>query len=86
MLLLQNATLPKVNNMTFAESVENAVQNAMSAAAPYMASPAEVCDSIRPIITRLQAMPYDDAVAYIKASFAHTGHMALAVRMFKNQA
>jgi hypothetical protein len=71
--------------MTFAESIENAVQNALTAASPYMASRAEVCDSIRPVITRLQSMPYDDAVAYIRASFAHTGHMALAVRMFKNQ-
>jgi predicted adenine nucleotide alpha hydrolase (AANH) superfamily ATPase len=71
--------------MTFAQRVEQAAQSAHNASAPYMASKKEICDAIQPIINSLQAMRHDEAVSYIRASFSHVGHQALAVRMFKNQ-
>jgi hypothetical protein len=72
-------------NVTFAQRIEAAAQSAYDAAAPFMASPAEVHDAIRPVVTELQKMPRAQAVAYIRESFSHVGHQALAVRMFKNQ-
>jgi len=71
--------------MTFANRVEQAALSAHHNAAPFMASKAEICDAIQPIIVELWAMPYVDACAYIRESFSHIGHQALAVRMFKNQ-
>lgn len=71
--------------MTFANRVEQAAQAAHTAASPYMASMAEICDSIQPIIDDLWAMKQSDAVAYICESFSHIGHQALAVRMYKGQ-
>ena len=69
----------------FANRIENAAQSAHAAAAPFMSSKAEICDAIQPIITELQQMPRAKAVAYIRESFFHIGHQALAVRMFKGQ-
>ena len=69
----------------FAKRIENAAQSAHAAAAPFMASKAEICDAIQPIVTELQQMPRAKAVAYIRESFSHIGHQALAVRMFKGQ-
>ena len=69
----------------FANRIENAAQSAHAAAAPFMSSKAEICDAIQPIITELQQMPRAKAVAYIRESFSHIGHQALAVRMFKGQ-
>jgi hypothetical protein len=69
----------------FSYRIEKAVQSAQAAAAPYMASKAEVCNAIQPIITELQQMPHAEAVAYIRESYSHIGHQALAVRMFKGQ-
>jgi hypothetical protein len=74
-----------VSKMTFAQRIEAATQAAHNAAAPYMASKAEICDSIQVVIDELLAMPKAEAVAYIRASFSHVGHQALAVRMFKGQ-
>ena len=71
--------------MTFAQRIENAITTAHKVAAPYMASKAEICNAIQPIIAELQQMAHADAVSYIKASFSHVGHQALAVRMFKGQ-
>ena len=70
----------------FAFRIENAAQSAHDAAAPYMASKAEICNAIQPIIIELQQMPRVKAVAYIRESFSHIGYQALAVRMFKGQA
>lgn len=71
--------------MTFAERIEQAAQAAHKAAHPYMASKAEICASLQPTIDELLAMPRPDALAYIRATYSHVGHQALAVRMFKNQ-
>ena len=71
--------------MTFAQRIETAAQSAHQQTKPFMASKAEICDAIQPIIDELQQMPHSKAVAYIKESFSHIGHQALAVRMFKNQ-
>lgn len=71
--------------MTFSKRIEAAAQSAHAAAFPFMASKAEICNAIQPIITELQKMPQDQAVAYIRESFSHVGHEALAVRMFKGQ-
>jgi len=70
---------------TFAQKVEAAAQLAHSNAAPCMASKAEVCNSIQTVIDELWAMPHELAVAYIKESYSHIGHQALAVCMFKKQ-
>ena len=70
---------------TFAQKVESAAQLAHTNAAPFMASKAEICDSIQVVIDELWAMPHQLAIAYIRDSFSHNGHQALAVRMFKNQ-
>ena len=69
----------------FSQKIEDAAKSAHEAAAPFMASKAEICNAIQPLITELQQMPRDQAVAYIKESFSHIGHQALAVRMFKGQ-
>lgn len=69
--------------MTFATSIETAVQKAQMAAAPYMASRKEIEDEISKVIVEIKGMP--DPVSYIRESFTHTGHQALAVRMFKGQ-
>tara|TARA_R110000823_G_C15572645_1_gene462002 strand:- start:104 stop:322 length:219 start_codon:yes stop_codon:yes gene_type:complete len=69
----------------FSYRIEKAAQSAQAAAAPDMASKAEVCNAIQPIITELQQMPHAEAVAYIGESYSHIGHQALAVRMFKGQ-
>jgi hypothetical protein len=69
----------------FSQRIEEAARSAHDAAAPFMASKAEICDAIQPIVTELKKMPREQAVAYIKESFSHTGHQALAVRMFKGQ-
>jgi hypothetical protein len=69
----------------FAHRIEIAVHSAQTAAAPYMTSKAEICDAIQPIITELQQMPREEAVAYIRQSYSHIGYQALAVRMFKGQ-
>lgn len=69
--------------MTFADKVENAANAAYITAAPFMPSKAEICDSIQLVINELWAMSHNDAVAFIKQSYSHTGHQALAVRMFK---
>jgi len=69
----------------FSQKIEDAAKSAHQVAAPFMASKAEICDAIQPLITELQQMPRDQAVAYIKESFSHIGHQALAVRMFKGQ-
>ena len=69
----------------FSYRIEKAVKSAQAAAAPYMASKAEVCNAIQPIITELQQMPHAEAVAYIRESYSHIGYQALAVRMFKGQ-
>jgi hypothetical protein len=69
----------------FAHRIEIAVLSAQAAASPYMASKAEICDAIQPIITELQQMPREEAVAYIRESYSHIGYQALAVRMFKGQ-
>lgn len=71
--------------MNFAKRIEAAVQAAHQQTAPYMPSRAEVCDAIQPIIAELQAMPREEAAAYIRETYSHSGHQALAVRMFKNQ-
>ena len=69
----------------FAYRIEEAAQSAHAAAAPDMASKAEICCAIQPIIAELQHMPRAEAVAYITESYSHIGHQALAVRMFKGQ-
>jgi hypothetical protein len=69
----------------FSQKIEDAAKSAHQAAAPFMASKAEICDAIQPLITELQQMPRNQAVAYIKESYSHIGHQALAVRMFKGQ-
>jgi hypothetical protein len=71
--------------MTFAQRIEAAAQSAHAAAAPFMASKAEIENAIQPVITELLAMPQQKAWDYIRASFSHVGHQALAVRMFKGQ-
>jgi hypothetical protein len=71
--------------MTFAQHIEIAAQSAHNAASPDMASLAEVCDAIQPIITKLQQMPRTQAIAYIRESYSHIGHQALAMQMFKIQ-
>ena len=70
---------------SFAQRVEAAAQQAHKTAAPFMASKAEICASIQPVIDELKAMNHPDAVAYIRASYSHVGHQALAIRMFKGQ-
>ncbi len=70
---------------TFAQKIESAAQLAHSNAAPFMASKAEICDSIQVVIDELWAMPHQLAVAYIRDSFSHNGHQALAVRMSSRQ-
>ena len=69
----------------FSDRIEQAAQSAHTAAAPDMASKAEVCNALQPIITALQQMSHAQAVAYITDSYSHSGHQALAVRMFKGQ-
>jgi hypothetical protein len=71
--------------LTFAQRVEIAAEFAYKKAAPCMASKAEICNAIQPVITDLQKMPRDKAIAYIKESFSHIGHQGLAIRMFKGQ-
>tara|TARA_R110002126_G_scaffold77224_1_gene192579 strand:+ start:133 stop:354 length:222 start_codon:yes stop_codon:yes gene_type:complete len=71
--------------MTFAEKIEAAAQTVYTNSAPFMASKAAICDAIQPVINELLAMPQDVAIAYIRESFSHIGHQALAVRMFKGQ-
>jgi len=71
--------------MTFAERIEQAAQEAHKAAHPDMASKAEICANLQSAINELWAMPRPDALAFIRATYSHIGHQALAVRMFKNQ-
>ena len=71
--------------MTFSKRIELAAETAHKTAAPFMASRAEICDAIQPIINELLAMPKNIAVAYIRESYSHIGHQALAIRMFKGQ-
>ena len=68
----------------FSYRIEKAAQSAHEAISD-MASKAEICNALQPIITELQQMPHAEAVAYIRESYSHIGHQALAVRMFKGQ-
>lgn len=70
---------------TFAQRIEEAAMNAHMKALPNMASKAEVCESIQEVVNELWEMPMNKAVKYIEESYSHTGHLALAVRMFKKQ-
>lgn len=67
---------------TFAERVNQAVQDAQ-ALDDLQLSPAQIEDALMALVDDLWAMPPDEAKAYVKASFDHVGHQALALRLFK---
>ena len=71
--------------MSFADRVDSAVQTAYLMHQPFQPSKAEIEESLKPIIDALHQMPHEEAVAYIRESYTHTGYQALAVRMFKDQ-
>ena len=67
---------------TFANRVAQAVQDAQ-ALDDLQLSPAQISDALMALVDDLWAMPLDEAKAYVKASFSHVGHEALALRLFK---
>lgn len=68
-----------------AARIEAAAQAAHKLAAPSLASKAEICNSIQSEINKIRSMGDERAKAYIRESYTHNGHQALAVRMFKGQ-
>lgn len=71
--------------MTFAARVHQAVEAAQ--AQDYLRlSPAQVEAALMPLVHDLWAMPTCEAHAFIRASFSHVGHEALAVRLYRTNA
>jgi hypothetical protein len=67
---------------TFAQRVQDSVQDAQSKD-PFKLSPAQVEDSLMPLVRDLCLMPLDEAKAYIRASFTVVGYEALTLRLFR---
>jgi hypothetical protein len=69
---------------TFANRVNQAVQDAQ-AIDDLQLSRAQIEDALMSLVDDLWAMPLGEAKAYIKESFSHVGHEALALRLFKDR-
>ena len=71
--------------VSFAERVLHAMAEAKRVSAPFVPSRAEYEFSLSPLVTELVAMPREESLAYIRATFNHNGYEGVALAMFKER-
>ena len=70
---------------SFSIEVAWAYDNAWRDAEPFVPSRSQIEAALQPVIDRLKAMPREDAVEFIRATYALRGAMPMALDMFKTQ-